>query len=128
MNLALGEQNRKREEAMHAMDMIHREKEHTAETEKLKLQSKITEDMDEMNKRVLTKEIKLREEIQDKHQQLEKVRTGRFKQIHCIHFSRGDGLAQGLERWTGDPKGQGFEYPIRSTRKCLSFSKSKRLC
>ncbi|KAK7490868.1 hypothetical protein BaRGS_00017924, partial [Batillaria attramentaria] len=73
LNMALGEQNRKREEAMHAMDMIHREREHAAETEKLKLQSKLTENMEEMNKRLLTKEIKLREEIQEKHLQLEKV-------------------------------------------------------
>lgn len=73
LNMALSEQNRKREEAMHAMDMIHREREHAAETEKLKLHSKLTETMDEMNKRLLTKEIKLREEIQEKHLQLEKV-------------------------------------------------------
>ncbi|XP_076458834.1 uncharacterized protein LOC143292443 isoform X2 [Babylonia areolata] len=73
LNTALGEQNRKREEAMHAMDMIHREKEHTAETEKLKLHSRLTENLDEMNKRLLTKEIKLREEMQQKQQQMEKV-------------------------------------------------------
>ena len=75
--MALAEQNRKREEAMHAMDMIHREREHAAETEKIKLQSKLTESIEEMNKRLLTKEIKLREEIQEKYQHLEKVRARR---------------------------------------------------
>ena len=38
-----------------------------------------------------------------------------------------DGLAQWLECWTGDPKIEGLN-PVRSTRKALSFSKSKRLC
>lgn len=71
--MAIAEQARKREEAMHALDMIHREKEHSAETEKLKLQSRMTELVEEMNKRVLNKEIKLREEIQDKYMQMEKV-------------------------------------------------------
>ncbi|KAL8561223.1 hypothetical protein ACOMHN_024479 [Nucella lapillus] len=73
LNMALGEQHRKREESMHALDMIHREKEHSSETDKLKLQSRLTENLDEMNKRLLTKEIKLREEMQQKQQQLEKV-------------------------------------------------------
>ena len=40
---------------------------------------------------------------------------------------RGDGLAQWLERWTEDPKVEGSN-PVRSTRKTLSFSESKRLC
>ena len=39
----------------------------------------------------------------------------------------GDGLAQWLERWTGDPKIEGSN-PVRSTKKPLSFSESKRLC
>ena len=38
----------------------------------------------------------------------------------------GDGLAQLLERWTGDPKVEGSN-PFRSTRKTLNFSDSKRL-
>ncbi|XP_025105725.1 coiled-coil domain-containing protein 154-like isoform X2 [Pomacea canaliculata] len=73
LQMAIAEQARKREEAMHALDMIHREKEHSAETEKLKLQSRVTELVEEMNKRVLNKEIKLREEIQDKYMQMEKL-------------------------------------------------------
>ena len=39
----------------------------------------------------------------------------------------GDGMAQWLERWTGDPKVEDLN-PVRSTRKTLSFSESKRLC
>ena len=40
---------------------------------------------------------------------------------------RCDGLAQWLERWTGDPKVEGSN-PVGSTRKTWSFSESKRLC
>lgn len=71
----IAEQNRKREEALHAMDMIHREKEHSAENEKLKLAGRMTESVEEVNKRLLTKEIKLREELQGKYTQLERVRV-----------------------------------------------------
>ena len=42
------------------------------------------------------------------------------------HF-RGDGLVLWLERWTGDPKVEGSS-PVRSTRKTLNYSESKRLC
>lgn len=73
MQQDLADQNRKREEAMHAMDMIHREKEHSAENDKLRLQGKLTETMEELNKRMLTKEIKLREELQEKCTHLERV-------------------------------------------------------
>ena len=41
----------------------------------------------------------------------------------------GDGLAQWLERWTGDPKFEVSNPVMRSTRKNFwSFSESKRLC
>ncbi|XP_046569599.1 coiled-coil domain-containing protein 154-like [Haliotis rubra] len=69
----IAEQNRKREESMHALDMIAREKEHQAESERMKQQAKIGESFEDINKRVLNKEIKLREEVQDKHVQLEKL-------------------------------------------------------
>ena len=39
----------------------------------------------------------------------------------------GDGLAQWLEHWTGDLKVE-RSNPVRSTRKTLCFSESKRLC
>lgn len=73
MQTAIAEQNRKREESIHALDVIQREKEHASDTDKLRLQSKINENLEEFNKKLLTKEIKLREEIQDKYIQLEKV-------------------------------------------------------
>ena len=44
-----------------------------------------------------------------------------------INYIRDDGLAQWSEHCTGDPKVKGSN-PIRSTRKTLSFSESKRLC
>ena len=38
-----------------------------------------------------------------------------------------DGVAQWLERWTGDPKVEGLN-PVRSTEKTETFSESERLC
>ena len=42
-------------------------------------------------------------------------------------FKWGDGVAQLVERWTGDPKVEGSN-PVRCTRKTLSFSDSKKGC
>ena len=39
---------------------------------------------------------------------------------------RGDGLAQWLERWTGDPKVEGSN-PVSSTRTLVGFSESKKV-
>ncbi|KAK3782928.1 hypothetical protein RRG08_016307 [Elysia crispata] len=69
----IADQNRKREESLHALDMLHREKEHVAESEKLKLQGRMSETVEEVNKRILSKEIKLREELQEKYNQLERI-------------------------------------------------------
>ncbi|GFO32100.1 neurofilament heavy polypeptide-like isoform x5, partial [Plakobranchus ocellatus] len=69
----IAEQNRKREESLHALDMMHREKEHAAENEKLRLQGRMSETVEEVNKRMLAKEIKLREELQEKYSQLERI-------------------------------------------------------
>ncbi|CAG5131423.1 unnamed protein product, partial [Candidula unifasciata] len=69
----LADQARKRDEAMHVLDMTHREKEHSLENEKLRLQGKLTETVEEMNQRLLNKEMKLREELQEKYVQLEKL-------------------------------------------------------
>ena len=49
----------------------------------------------------------------------ENVVESRGKVGSCTAW--GDGLAQWLERWTGDPKVRGSN-PVRSTRKMLSFS------
>ncbi|XP_013381947.1 neurofilament heavy polypeptide isoform X2 [Lingula anatina] len=69
----IAEQNRKREEAMHALDSIQREREHAAETERIKLQGKIAETAEEVSKKILQKEIKLREESQEKFNMVEKL-------------------------------------------------------
>jgi len=70
----LAEQNRKREEAMHALDVVQREREHAAESERIRLQSRIAEIAEEVSKKILHKEIKLREEATDKFSKIEKVR------------------------------------------------------
>ena len=58
---------------MHALDVMQREKEHAAETERLRLQSKIAEIAEEVSKKILQKEIKLREENQAKFSHVEQV-------------------------------------------------------
>ena len=72
-NANIAEQTRRREEHMHALDVMQREKEHAAETERLRLQSKIAEIAEEVSKKILQKEIKLREEHQSKYSQIEQV-------------------------------------------------------
>ncbi|KAH3863811.1 hypothetical protein DPMN_026811, partial [Dreissena polymorpha] len=73
LNTALGEQARKREENMHTVDMVLREKEHAAQAEKLQLNSKLSGTVEDVNKRLTAKEMKLKDEIQAKYQQLEKI-------------------------------------------------------
>lgn len=73
MHNGLAEQTRKREEAMHALDVVQREREHAAENERIKLQSRIAEIAEEVSKKILHKEIKLREEATDKFSKIEKV-------------------------------------------------------
>ncbi len=70
---AVAEQNRKREEAMHALEVVQREREHAADTERLRMQSKIAEMAEEVGKKILQKELMLREENQSKFSQLEQV-------------------------------------------------------
>ena len=55
------------------------------------------------------------------------VSTNHRTKLTPSYYVRGDGLAQWLESWTGDPKVVGSN-PVRSTRKPLSFPESKRLC
>ncbi|CAL1541583.1 unnamed protein product [Lymnaea stagnalis] len=101
----LAEQNRKREEAMHAMDMIQRDREHWSENEKLKLQGKITETMEDVNKRLLNKEIKLREELQEKYKQLERL-INQEQQVRQRYEStlreQNDKRWQGLKKLSDD--------------------------
>ncbi|XP_071962781.1 uncharacterized protein [Antedon mediterranea] len=66
------EQNRKREEGMHVLDVVQREREHASDNERLKMQSKIAEIAEEVSKKILGKEIRLREEAQQKFGNIEK--------------------------------------------------------
>lgn len=67
------EQSRKRDESMHALDVIQREREHAADNERLKMQGKIAEIAEEVSRKILSKEIRLREEAQQKFANIEKV-------------------------------------------------------
>jgi len=69
----ISEQSRKREENMHSVDMVLREKEHAAQAERLQLTTKMGTTVEDVNKRLTAKEMKIREEIQAKYLQLEKV-------------------------------------------------------
>ena len=73
LTAAIAEQNRRREEALHALEVVAREKEHAAESERIKLQGKIAEVAEEVSKKILQKEMKLREENYSKFAQLEQV-------------------------------------------------------
>ncbi|XP_071813237.1 uncharacterized protein [Apostichopus japonicus] len=66
------EQSRKRDESMHALDVIQREREHAADNERLKMQGKIAEIAEEVSRKILSKEIRLREEAQQKFANIEK--------------------------------------------------------
>ncbi len=59
---------------MHNMEVMQREKEHNQETDKLKMNSKIGDISEEVSKKLMQKEMKLREEMQSKYSELEKVR------------------------------------------------------
>ena len=73
VSAGVAEQNRRREEALHALEVMQREKEHAAETERIRLQSKIAEIAEEVSKKILQKEMGLREESTRKYAELEQV-------------------------------------------------------
>ena len=73
LTAGIQEQSRKREEALHAFETTQREKDHSSDIEKTKLQGKIQEIAEEVSKKILMKEIKLREELQARYAQLEAV-------------------------------------------------------
>lgn len=58
---------------MHTMDIILREKDHANQADKLNLTSKVADTVEDVNKRLLSKEIKMREEMQERYLQLERV-------------------------------------------------------
>ena len=73
VNMAMTDEKRKRQDTAHTMEIMNRDWEHAAETEKLRTQTKLTEGIEEINKRLLGKEISLREEIRCTTQSIEKV-------------------------------------------------------
>ena len=75
------EQNRKRDETTHALDVVQREREHAADNERLKMQGKIAEIAEEVSRKILTKEIRLREEAQQKFGNIEKVTSGHLRYV-----------------------------------------------
>lgn len=70
---SLSEANRRRDEGMHTMDILLREKDHANQADKLNLTSKVADTVEDVNKRLLSKEIKMREEMQERYLQLERV-------------------------------------------------------
>jgi len=54
---------------------MNREREHNSEKEKIQLQSKIAEIAEEVGKKILQRELKLREDTRQKFSQLEQVLT-----------------------------------------------------
>lgn len=69
----LNDANRKRDESMHSVDMLLREKEHVSAAERMTLTTKVADTVEDVNKKLLTKEIKMREEMQDRYLGLERV-------------------------------------------------------
>ena len=78
LTAGIQEQNRKREEALHGIETTQRDREHISEIEKTKLQGKIGEIAEEVSKNILVKEIKLREELQQRYAELEAVNIHSF--------------------------------------------------
>ena len=70
----IAEQSRRREEALHSMESLVRDKDHATETEKIRLQSRIAEIAEDVSKKIMSKEMKLREEAQQRYSEVERVR------------------------------------------------------
>ena len=73
MQASVAEQSRRREEAVHSLESMVRDRDHVHEQERLRLTSKIGEISEEVGKKVLAKEIKLRQEFQEKFSTVESV-------------------------------------------------------
>ncbi|XP_033753404.1 putative leucine-rich repeat-containing protein DDB_G0290503 isoform X3 [Pecten maximus] len=70
---SLSEANRKREETVHSMDMVLREREHATQADRLTLTTKVADTVEDLNKKLMEKDIKIRGEVQDRYLQLERV-------------------------------------------------------
>ena len=73
MQSSQAEQTRRRDELIHQLEVLQREKDHNAETERLRMQSKLADISEELHQRLLQKELKLKEDMQRKYEELEKV-------------------------------------------------------
>ena len=74
MQAAVAEQSRRRDEAVHTLESLIRDRDHINEQERLRLAGKMAEITEEVSKKVLQKEIKLRQEFQEKFSTVESVR------------------------------------------------------
>ncbi|XP_021358873.1 paramyosin-like isoform X2 [Mizuhopecten yessoensis] len=70
---SLAEANRKRDETVHSMDMVLREREHATQADRLSLTTKVADTVEDLNKKLMEKDIKIRGEVQDRYLQLERV-------------------------------------------------------
>ena len=80
------ESHHQREQELYAQSMNSKEKEDLLENERSMIASKLAELSDEQSKKMLQKEIRLREDAQSKFTLLEKVSSVRV--LHCLkHFT-----------------------------------------
>lgn len=88
LQAAIAEQSRRREEAIHALETMQREREHAAEVERSKLQAKLTDVSEDVTRKIMARDMKLREETQDRFGQLQQVSTIYSTLIHTpFHLS-----------------------------------------
>ncbi|XP_078611808.1 coiled-coil domain-containing protein 154-like isoform X1 [Branchiostoma floridae x Branchiostoma japonicum] len=76
MQSTLSNLEQKREGDLHTVDILQKEREQAAENERVRLQGKLSEIAEEVSKKILQKEIRLREEAQQKFHNVEKVLRG----------------------------------------------------
>ncbi|CAH1794921.1 unnamed protein product [Owenia fusiformis] len=117
----LAEQNRRRDEAIHALDAVQREREHAAEIERQKLQGKIAEVAEEVSKKLLAKEIRLREETQDKFSTMEKLLAN--EQAERLRHEK-EHREQNEQRWDGLKKLQ--DDQLQSMKDINKLEKQKQ--
>ena len=75
LQMTMAEQGRRRDEMMHAVELAQRDKDNAAELERSKVVAKLTEISDEVGSKMMQKEMKMRDEMQSRFAQLDKVRT-----------------------------------------------------
>ena len=73
LQTALTRLSHQQEEALQTYAAEQKQKEHAAEKENIRLQAKIAEAAEQLSNKALQRELKLREETQSRHAQLEQV-------------------------------------------------------